>query len=135
MLPIISLKRKNINIRGYSTRITHALTRARARGIGNIGNREVKGMLEKEIEAKLVRRVKKAGGLCPKFVSPNNPGVPDRIVILPNGRVIFVELKAEWGRLSNIQVWQREEFRARGVEVRVVKGESALNDFLKEIEA
>lgn len=92
-------------------------------------------MLEKEIESKLVRAVKKLGGLCPKFVSPNNPGVPDRIIIMPGGKVIFVELKAEWGRLSNLQRWQREEYAARGVEVRVIKGIDQLNAFLQELES
>ena len=42
-------------------------------------------MTEAQIEAKMVRMVRERGGLCYKFVSPNNPGVPDRIVITPDG--------------------------------------------------
>lgn len=57
-------------------------------------------MKESEIEARLVRGVKALGGVAYKFVSPGNVGVPDRLVVLPGGRVIFVELKAEGGRLS-----------------------------------
>lgn len=54
-------------------------------------------MKESEIEARLVRGVKALGGVAYKFVSPGNVGVPDRVVVLPGGRVIFVELKAEGG--------------------------------------
>ena len=56
-------------------------------------------MLEKEIERRMVQMVKQRGGLCYKFVSPSNPGVPDRIIITPDGKIIFVELKTEIGRL------------------------------------
>ena len=90
-------------------------------------------MLEKEIERRMVLEVKKRGGLCYKFVSPSNPGVPDRIVITPDGRVIFVELKTEIGRLSNIQKWQRSEMQKRGADVRVIKGWDAAKAFIEEI--
>ena len=52
-------------------------------------------MREKTIEAKLVKAVKSMGGLAPKFVSPGFDGVPDRLVLLPDGKIAFVELKAE----------------------------------------
>lgn len=51
-------------------------------------------MTEKNIEQYLVKKVRETGGKAYKFVSPGNAGVPDRIVILPSGRIIFVELKA-----------------------------------------
>lgn len=51
-------------------------------------------MREKSIEAKLVDAVKAAGGVCWKFTSPGTSGVPDRIVLLPSGRIGFVEVKA-----------------------------------------
>lgn len=90
-------------------------------------------MLEKEIERRMVLEVKKRGGLCYKFVSPSNPGVPDRIVITPDGRVIFVELKTEIGWLSKIQHWQRGELQKRGADVRVVKGWDAVKAFIEEV--
>lgn len=61
-------------------------------------------MLEKDIEARLKRGVERAGGLCLKWVSPGCTGVPDRIVLLPGGKVIFVELKKPGGRLAARQV-------------------------------
>lgn len=90
-------------------------------------------MKESAIEARLVRRVRTAGGLCLKFVSPGNPGVMDRIILLPGGRVVFAELKTEVGRLSAVQKWQREEFEKRGAEVRVLKGRDQVDAFLREV--
>ncbi len=90
-------------------------------------------MREATIEARLVREVRKLGGLCYKFTSPGNPGVPDRIVILPDGRTIFVELKTEIGRLAKIQQWQLEEMRKRGADVRVLKGLDQVMEFLEEV--
>jgi hypothetical protein len=90
-------------------------------------------MLEKEIEHRMVRMIKERGGLCYKFVSPSNLGVPDRIVITPDGRVIFVELKTENGRLSKMQKWQRNELQKRGIDVRVIKGWSAARAFVEEV--
>lgn len=49
---------------------------------------------EKQIEQKLVRAVMAMGGLCPKLVSPGMDGMPDRMVLLPGGRMAFAELKA-----------------------------------------
>ena len=60
-------------------------------------------MLEKQIEAYLVKRVKALGGVAYKFVSPAHRGVADRVVCLPGGVVWFIELKTEGGRLSPLQ--------------------------------
>lgn len=90
-------------------------------------------MKESAIEAKLVRMVRDRGGLCYKFVSPGNPGVPDRIVITPAGRSIYVELKTEVGRLAAIQKWQLDEMRKRHVEVRVLKGLPQVKAFVEEV--
>lgn len=90
-------------------------------------------MLEKEIERRMVRTVRERGGLCYKFVSPSNPGVPDRIIITPNGRVVFVELKTEVGRLANTQKWQINEMQKRGADVRIAKGWPAVKALLEEV--
>lgn len=90
-------------------------------------------MKESEVERRLVQMVRKRGGLCYKFVSPGNPGVPDRIIITPNGRTIYVELKTEIGRLANIQQWQIAEMQKRGAEVRVVKGLDAVKALVEEV--
>jgi len=60
-------------------------------------------VLERQVEAYLIKRVKALGGMAYKFTSPAHKGVSDRIVCLPNGQTWFVELKTEGGRLSPLQ--------------------------------
>lgn len=50
-------------------------------------------MLERDIETKLIRPVRKLGGLCLKFELPGFTGLPDRIILLPGPHVVFVETK------------------------------------------
>lgn len=66
-------------------------------------------VLEKEIESKLRNMVVQTGGLCLKWVCPGWAGVPDRIVLLPGGQIIFVETKRpKGGRVSaRQQYWGR----------------------------
>lgn len=90
-------------------------------------------MKESAIEARLVRMVRERGGLCYKFISPGNPGVPDRIIITPDGRTIYVELKTEVGRLSAMQEWQHKELKKRNIDVRVLKGLNQVKEFVKEV--
>lgn len=60
------------------------------------------GKKENVVEGYLVERLRKLGGLCFKFVSPGNAGVPDRICIL-NGVTFFVECKSDTGQLGALQ--------------------------------
>ena len=60
-------------------------------------------MQEKYIERKLVATVKSMGGMAPKFVSPGIDGMPDRIVLLPMGRIAFVECKATGKKMRPLQ--------------------------------
>ena len=87
-------------------------------------------MLEKDIEARLKRGVERAGGLCLKWVSPGCTGVPDRIVLLPGGRVIFVELKKPGGRLSDRQKYMRDEIALRGNPVKCLWTMEEVDQFL-----
>ncbi len=86
-------------------------------------------MLEKTIEAALVRRVKYLGGLCEKFTSPNRRAVPDRIVTLPGGRIIFVELKAPGRKPTALQSADHERRRGVGCGGRVMDSVEAANAF------
>lgn len=90
-------------------------------------------MKESQIEKFLVRKIKKGEGLCFKFISPGNPGVPDRIVITPTGKTIYVELKTETGRLTKIQKLQIEQIREKGADVRVLYGIDGVKAFLREV--
>ena len=79
-------------------------------------------MTEKALEKLFVREVRARGGITYKFTSPGNIGVPDRIVITPEGRVWFVELKTETGRLRKMQEYQLERLRRQNCNVVVLYG-------------
>ncbi|NLC41156.1 MAG: VRR-NUC domain-containing protein [Clostridiaceae bacterium] len=89
--------------------------------------------LEKEDERYLKTRVEERGGLCYKFVSPGNKGVPDRIVITPSGRVYFVEIKSSSGAPSKMQLWQIAELKRRNCDVRILQGRDQIKSFLEEV--
>lgn len=90
-------------------------------------------MLEKDIESWLNKRIEKMGGLAFKFVSPGNPGVPDRIYILPDGKVWFVELKQQLGKVAGIQKWQRDRIISMGCNYRLIKGLEDAKDYVGEM--
>jgi len=73
-------------------------------------------MLERDIEAYLVKRCKEIGALCDKFCSPQRRSVPDRMITF-SGRVLFVELKATGKKPTEAQVRDHERRRAAGAEV------------------
>jgi len=76
--------------------------------------------LEKDVEAALVRRVKALGGLCEKFTSPGRRSVPDRLVTMPDGQIIFVELKRPGGKPTEAQLKDHAKRRELGCDVRVI---------------
>lgn len=74
--------------------------------------------LEKEIENSLRKMVVKHGGFCLKWVCPGWSGVPDRIILLPNGRVIFAEIKRpKGGKVDPLQHYWRRKLQALGFTV------------------
>ena len=90
-------------------------------------------MTEKYIEQKLVRAVKERGGIAPKFVSPGLDGVPDRIVLLPMGRMAFVELKAPGKKMRPLQVRRKRQLEALGFLVYCVDRVEEIGGMLDEI--
>lgn len=89
-------------------------------------------MRESEIEKILREEVREIGGRAYKWVSPGNDGVPDRIVIFPGQRPIFVELKTKKGTLSALQHIQIPFLRGLGQDVYVVHGIHQLIDFFMD---
>jgi len=69
-------------------------------------------MLEKEIECKLKSAVKNMGGIAFKFTAPGINGVPDRLVLLPHGKIAFIELKAPGRKMRPLQVRRKKAVRA-----------------------
>jgi Holliday junction resolvase len=84
---------------------------------------------ERDIESGLRRQVEKMGGKFMKFTSPGNDGVPDRIAVLPGGRVWFVELKREGEKPTGIQKWQMEQLRKMGCNVALITGKQEAVDW------
>jgi len=76
--------------------------------------------LEKDIEAAFVRRVKTLGGTAEKFTSPNRRSVPDRLVTLPGGVIVFVELKATGKKATDAQARDHKRRRAMGCRVIII---------------
>lgn len=77
-------------------------------------------MRESQLEQKLVSHITKLGGIAYKFSSPNRRSVPDRLCVMPNGRVFFVELKAEGKEPTPLQRHEHETLRALGHTVLVI---------------
>ena len=86
-------------------------------------------MLEKDIENALVRRVKTLGGMCEKFTSPGRRSVPDRIITLPNGKIVFVEVKNTGKKPTELQLRDHERRRSLGCDVRVIDNMDDANAF------
>ena len=90
-------------------------------------------MREKVIEQKLVAEVKKAGGICPKWVSPGFDGVPDRIAMFPEGKIAFVEVKAPGEQPRPLQRARHELLRRLGFKVFVLDNVEKIGGMIDEI--
>lgn len=91
-------------------------------------------MREKSIEVYLRDQVKALGGIAYKFTSPGNNGVPDRLVLLPGGRVVFVETKAPGKTSTPLQVRQQERIRKLGFTVyRDIDSLAKVDTLLREV--
>lgn len=90
-------------------------------------------MGEKLIEQKLIRAVKAAGGIAVKFVSPGYDGMPDRLVLLPGGKIAFVEVKAHEMKPRPLQIRRHVLLRLLGFLVYVLDDERQIGGILDEI--
>lgn len=90
-------------------------------------------MREKVVEQKLVTEVKHMGGLAPKFVSPGLDGVPDRLILLPGGRMGFVECKAPGKQLRPLQAYRKRQLEGLGFLVRCLDRPEEIGGILDAI--
>ncbi len=90
-------------------------------------------MREKEIEQSLRKAVLKRGGLCLKFISPGWSGAPDRLVLLPGGRMGFVELKAPGKRPRPLQAARMRILRRLGFYAGALDDRNRIEEILNDI--
>ena len=89
---------------------------------------------EKCVEQILTKKVKSRGGLALKFISPGMSGVPDRLVLMPHGRIAFVELKAPGRKMRPLQIKRKGQLEALGFKVYCVDGIDQIGGVIDEIE-
>lgn len=90
-------------------------------------------MDEKSVERRLVMEVRKEGGICPKFVSPGMNGMPDRIVLLPDEKFGFVEVKRPGQKPRKLQERRHHRLRSLGYKVFVLDNPGDIHTVLTEI--
>ena len=92
-------------------------------------------MREKTIEQKFRVAVKAAGGLAVNFASPGFDGVPDRLALLPDGKMAFVEVKAPGEKPRPLQLSRHRLLRRLGFKVYVLDDERQIGGIIDEIRA
>lgn len=88
---------------------------------------------ERFVEAKIRQAVTARGGLCLKFVSPGFAGVPDRLILLPGGRVGFVEVKRLGVKPRPLQMRRHQQLQALGFKVFTVDDPEKIRGVLDDL--
>lgn len=92
-------------------------------------------MKEKTIEQKFREAVRAVGGVAVKFTSPSLDGMPDRLALLPGGRMAFVEVKAPGKKPRPLQLARHRTLRQLGFRVYVLDDEKQIGGIIDEIRA
>jgi hypothetical protein len=90
---------------------------------------------ERDIERRLVRAVSDLGGFAPKLSCTGMDGMPDRIILLPGGRIAFAELKAPGKKPRPLQLRRKRQLEALGFRVYVIDHPDQIGGVLDEIQA
>jgi len=90
--------------------------------------------IEKLLEKNLRENIKKRGGHALKFYCLSFSGMPDRLVLLPGGRVHFIELKDEGKKPSPIQRAVIKMLEGLGMFVRVIDSREKLQEYLAYVD-
>lgn len=122
----ISVNTVNANMKNPIRMGKSALTRIQQR-------KEFIEMQEANVEKYLIRYVKDKGGLCLKFISASMRGLPDRIVILPQGKIFFVELKAKGKKPRPEQTRVHKLFSSLGVKVYTADSKEKVRSVVDEV--
>lgn len=90
-------------------------------------------MREKTIERELIRAVRSCDGICPKLVSPGTDGMPDRMILMPEGKIGFVEVKAPGRKPRPLQVKRHRQLRELGFKVFVLDDTRQIPEIIREV--
>lgn len=90
-------------------------------------------MREKDIEQALRKAVKAQGGIALKLVSPSFIGIPDRLILMPKGKVAFVELKSTGSKLRPLQIKRKRQLELLGFKVYCIDGMEQIGGVIDEI--
>ena len=93
---------------------------------------EVK-MKEYAVEKHLVQKTQERGGMCIKFTSPGMTGVPDRIVILPGGKIGFAEMKAPGKKPRRLQKAVIRDLYRRRCQVATIDNLKSAEGFVRRL--
>lgn len=88
---------------------------------------------EKAVERKLVELVKANGGMCIKMLCDQLIGLPDRLCLFPNHKIVFVELKTTGQKPKRIQVYMHKKLRALGFRVEVIDTIKGVEQFINGV--
>ncbi len=86
---------------------------------------------EKAIEKYLTEQAEANGLLCLKYSNPNMVGYPDRLLVLPGGSVVWVELKSKGRKPTKIQQIRMTELTGMGHLVRVIDNKPDIDELIK----
>lgn len=88
---------------------------------------------EKTIEKHCQVVAKKHDGIAVKFSSPSNRGVPDRIIMLPDGKIGFMELKGTGKKATKLQQHWIDRLNAMGFKSAVIDSKDGVTEFIKDL--
>lgn len=88
---------------------------------------------EKYLEQVFIKEVKKRGGIAFKFVSPGMAGVPDRLVLMNDGKLAFVELKAPGKEMRPLQILRKRQLESLGFLVYCIDSKEKIGGVIDEI--
>ena len=103
---------------------------------GSVYTRAREGIVsasEKVLEAELRERCKTLGWMCIKLTSQYQRGLPDRLILMPGGRVCFAEIKTTGKKPTALQKLTHERLRALGYRVEVVDTTESLDNLIVEL--
>lgn len=88
---------------------------------------------EKKIERALVNAVKEYGGMCIKLLCNNLSGLPDRLVLMPHHKIVFVELKTTGQKPRRIQTYIHNKLKNLGFRVEIIDKTADITPFIKSV--